>query len=37
MNCYPLSLSVAIILILLFTTGLMETAPIDWTQVRRFY
>jgi hypothetical protein len=35
MHCHPLSVSVAVILTLVFTIGLAETAPADWIHGER--
>jgi hypothetical protein len=36
MHCHPLSVSVAVFLTLVFTIGLVETAPADWTHGKKF-
>jgi hypothetical protein len=39
MHFHPLSVSVAVVLTLVFTTGLVETTPTDWfhLMVKGFY
>jgi hypothetical protein len=36
MHCHPLSVSVAVVLALVFTIGLAETACADWTHGEKF-
>jgi hypothetical protein len=36
MHCHPLSVSVAVVLTLVFTIGLKETATTNWTHSERF-
>jgi hypothetical protein len=33
MHCHPLSVSVAVVLTLIFAIGLAETSPANWTQI----
>jgi hypothetical protein len=37
MHCHPLSVSVAVVLTLIFAIGLVETSPADWTHGESFY
>jgi hypothetical protein len=37
MHCHPLSVSVAVVLTLVFTIGLAKTAPADWSHGERFF
>jgi hypothetical protein len=36
MHCHPLSVSVAVVLTLVFAIGLAETTPTDWSHGERF-
>jgi hypothetical protein len=37
MHCHPLSVSVAVVLTLVFTMGLAETTPANWTHCESFF
>jgi hypothetical protein len=36
MYCHPLSVSVAVVLTLIFTIGWVESIPTDWTHGEKF-